>query len=609
MKITKHNIKYIILDMIIIFASLYLALILRFGNYIPTRYNQSFYMVIPFLLAFKILAYTFFGLYTIYWKNASVNEAFILTSSVLITSMITWAYFLFFRYLPLSIFFISIGTELIFTGLIRFIERYKYGASFFNINNPSNRRIMIIGAGDAGVAVLNEITRHDNEYGRVVSFIDDDPIKRNATIKGVAVDGTTNDIEKIVKIKKINAIIFAIPSMSMKTRAQILEKVKKLNVNVKLVPSMYEIINGQIDISKVRDVSINDLLGRDQIKLNTESLNDMIRDKTILVTGGGGSIGSELCRQIAKYSPKKLIILDIYENNAYDIQLELLRKYPDLDLDVCIESIRDRDRMKTVFEYYRPDLVFHAAAHKHVPLMENSYISAIKNNVFGTKNLLELADEYEVKKFVNISTDKAVNPTNIMGATKRIIEIMLQTINSKSNTEYVAVRFGNVLGSNGSVIPLFKKQIKEGGPVTVTHKDIIRYFMTIPEACQLVLQAGAIAKGGEIFILDMGEPVKILDLAENLIRLSGYVPYDEIPIEFTGLRPGEKLFEELLLNLEKSDKTEFDKIFVEKPQVHDEIQLHQSLNKFKNLVRGCTKEEMIEAIHELVPEFNHRENN
>lgn len=609
MKITKQNIKYVILDVIIIFASLYLALILRFGNYIPIRFNQSFYRVIPFLLAFKILSYTFLGLYTIYWKNASVNEAFVLTSSVLVTSMITWAYFLFFRYLPISIFFISIGMELIFTGLIRFIERYKYGASFFNKNNPNNRRIMIIGAGDAGVAVLNEITRHDNEYGRVVSFIDDDPTKRNATIKGVTVDGATDDINKVVKNKRINSIIFAIPSVSMKRRAEILEKVKKLNINVKLVPSMYEIINGKIDISKVRDVSIDDLLGRDQIKLNNESLSDMIHDKTILVTGGGGSIGSELCRQISRYSPKKLIILDIYENNAYDIQLELLRKYPDLDLDVCIESIRDKDRMRAVFEEYRPDLVFHAAAHKHVPLMEDSYISAIKNNVFGTKNLLELADEFQVKKFVNISTDKAVNPTNIMGATKRIIEIMLQTINNKSNTDYVAVRFGNVLGSNGSVIPLFKKQISQGGPVTVTHKDIIRYFMTIPEACQLVLQAGAIARGGEIFILDMGEPVKILDLAENLIRLSGFVPYEEIDIEFTGLRPGEKLFEELLLDLEKSDKTEFDKIFIEKPQVHDEKQLQESLSKFKKLVKGCTKQEMIEAIHELVPEFNHRENN
>lgn len=608
MKITKQNIKYVILDIIIIYASLYLALILRFGNNIPAKFDQAFYKVIPFLLAFKILSYTFLGIYTVYWRNASVNEAFMLTSSVLVTSIITWAYFLFFRYLPISIFFISIGMELIFTGLVRFIERYKYGASFLSKNSPNNKRVMIVGAGDAGVAVLNEIARHGNEYGRVVSFIDDDTSKKGATIKGVPVDGSTNIIDKVVKKKKINSIIFAIPSVSMKKRAEILDKIKKLNVNVKVVPSMYELINGKIDISSVRDVSIDDLLGRDQIVLNSESLKSMIEGKTILVTGGGGSIGSELCRQIAKYKPKKLIILDIYENNAYDIQLELLRKYPDLDLDVCIESIRDKDRLRFVFDKYRPDLVFHAAAHKHVPLMEDSYISAIKNNVFGSKNLLELADEFKVKKFVNISTDKAVNPTNIMGATKRIIEIMLQAINSKSETEYVAVRFGNVLGSNGSVIPLFKKQISEGGPVTVTHKDIIRYFMTIPEACQLVLQAGAIARGGEIFILDMGEPVKILDLAEKLISLSGFVPYEDIDIQFTGLRPGEKLFEELLLDLEKSDKTEFDKIFVEKPQNHDEYQLHQTLCKLGNLVHNGSKEEVIQAIKELVPEFNHKEN-
>lgn len=608
MKITKQNIKYVIIDAIIIFASLYLALILRFGTYIPQDFHKSFYYVIPFLLAFKLISYMILDIYTIYWKNASVNEAFILAISIVITSIIIWAFFLFFRYLPLSIFIISLGMELILTGLVRFVERYKYGGTFSNKKNPNNIRLLIIGAGDAGVAVLNEITRHDNEYGRVVAFVDDDPAKKNVSIKGVTVYGTTDDIADVVKNKKINSIILAIPSVSMKRRAEILDQVKNLNVDVKVVPSMYELLNGKADITKVRDVSIDDLLGRDQIVLNPEYLSGMIKDKTILVTGGGGSIGSELCRQIAKYSPKKVIILDIYENNAYSIQLELLRQYKDLDLEVCIESIRERDRMEFVFDNYRPDIVFHAAAHKHVPLMEDSYISAIKNNVFGTRNLLELADKYKVKRFVNISTDKAVNPTNIMGATKRIIEIMLQTINRKSETEYVAVRFGNVLGSNGSVIPLFKKQIANGGPVTVTHKDIIRYFMTIPEACQLVLQAGSIAKGGEIFILDMGEPVKILDLAENVISLSGFVPYQDIKIEFTGLRPGEKLFEELLLDLDNSDKTEFEKIFIEKPEVHDEEKLNKALQRFEELVKGCTKEEMVEAIHDLVPEFNHKEN-
>ena len=607
MKITKHNYKYIILDAIIIFASLYIALLLRFGNDIPPSYSDSLYTVIPFLVAFKVFAYFVSGIYSIWWRKASVNEAFKLAMAIVISSIILWVVFIFFRFLPLSIFFISLGIELIFTGLVRFIERYKNGKMFTN-KNPNNNRVLIIGAGEAGTAVLNEIINHNNEMGQVVSFVDDDPSKKNATVKGVGVDGTTDEIEDVVRKKAIDSIIFAIPSVSMKRRAEILNKVKDLNLNVKVVPSIYEIINGKIDISSVRDVSIDDLLGREQIILENASLSEMIQDKTILVTGGGGSIGSELCRQIANYSPKKLIILDIYENNAYSIQLELLKNHPDLDLDVCIESIRDKDRMEEIFSSYRPDLVFHAAAHKHVPLMETSYISAIKNNVFGTKNLLEMADKYKVKKFVNISTDKAVNPTNIMGATKRIIEIMLQSISPKSETEFVAVRFGNVLGSNGSVIPLFKKQIAQGGPVTVTHKDIIRYFMTIPEACQLVLQAGSIAKGGEIFILDMGEPVKILDLAENLIRLSGFVPHEEIKIEFTGLRPGEKLFEELLLDLENNEETEYDKIFIEKPVVHDQELLDRTLHKLEEKVKGCNKQEIIDTIKELVPEFNHQEN-
>ena len=489
-------------------------------------------------------------------------------------------------------------------SLVRFLEKYDHERYS---SKAVKKNVLIIGAGQGGLNVLNEVNHH-TEFGRVIGFIDDDLKKRDAVIKGSKVLGTTDDIVEVSNKYDIDTIIFAIPSADKKRRAEILDICKDANAEVKVVPGIYELISGEIVFNQIRDVSIDDLLGRDQIKLDTSSLRSMIENKTILVTGGGGSIGSELCRQIAKYSPNKLIILDIYENNAYDIQLELKRNYPDLDLEVCIESIRDRKRMKYVFDHYRPDIVFHAAAHKHVPLMEDSYISAVKNNVLGTKNLLDMADKYKVKKFVNISTDKAVNPTNIMGATKRIIEIMLQTINNHSETDFVAVRFGNVLGSNGSVIPLFKKQIKEGGPVTVTHKDIIRYFMTIPEACQLVLQAGAIAKGGQIFILDMGEPVKILDLAENLIRLSGYIPYEDIQIEFTGLRPGEKLYEELLLNLENSDKTEFEKIYIEKPVVHDEEKLNRSLEKFKVLVEGCEKQEMIDAIKELVPEFNHKEN-
>lgn len=604
MKVNKPNIKYIIIDALIIAVSVYLGLLLRFDAKIPTLYMSAFYKVLPIIIIFKLVVYFLVNIYTVYWPTASVNEAMLLGFSVAATSIAVLIFIRYNRHLPLSTIFISSIIEIIFMGLVRFLEKYEHERYS---SKAVKKNVLIIGAGQGGLNVLNEVNHH-TEFGRVIGFIDDDLKKRDAVIKGSKVLGTTDDIVEVSNKYDIDTIIFAIPSADKKRRAEILDICKDANAEVKVVPGIYELISGEIVFNQIRDVSIDDLLGRDQIKLDTSSLRSMIENKTILVTGGGGSIGSELCRQIAKYSPNKLIILDIYENNAYDIQLELKRNYPDLDLEVCIESIRDRKRMKYVFDHYRPDIVFHAAAHKHVPLMEDSYISAVKNNVLGTKNLLDMADKYKVKKFVNISTDKAVNPTNIMGATKRIIEIMLQTINNHSETDFVAVRFGNVLGSNGSVIPLFKKQIKEGGPVTVTHKDIIRYFMTIPEACQLVLQAGAIAKGGQIFILDMGEPVKILDLAENLIRLSGYIPYEDIQIEFTGLRPGEKLYEELLLNLENSDKTEFEKIYIEKPVVHDEEKLNRSLEKFKVLVEGCEKQEMIDAIKELVPEFNHKEN-
>lgn len=608
MKITKNNIKYIILDAIIIVLSLGLALYLRFDGFIPQRFVEMFTRFLPYVLAFKLIAYIVFNIYSVYWKNASVSEALLLGFSVSTTSFLVLIYLTMFKYsMPRSVIIISAIIEIIFMGLIRYIEKFRHENHVAQDNTLSDKRVLIIGAGQSGLSILNEINHH-RKFGKVVAFVDDDLSKQDALVKGIKVCGKTSDIEKVVREKKINSIIFAIPTATHQRRAEILDSIKHLNIQVKIVPGIYEIIDGKVDFAKIRDVSIDDLLGRDQVSLDNSSLKNMIMDKTILVTGGGGSIGSELCRQIAKYRPKKLVILDVYENNAYSIQLELLRNYRDLDLDVCIESIRDRDRIEYIFSHYRPDIVFHAAAHKHVPLMEDSYISAVKNNVFGTKNLLEMADKYKVSKFVNISTDKAVNPTNIMGATKRIIEIMLQAIDKKSETDYVAVRFGNVLGSNGSVIPLFKKQIEEGGPVTVTHKDIIRYFMTIPEACQLVLQAGSIARGGEIFILDMGKPVKILDLAENLIRLSGFVPYEDIKIEFTGLRPGEKLFEELILDLDNSDKTVFDKIYIERPASHDEGRLKTSLEELNKLCKGCEKEEMVDAIKRLVPEFNHKEN-
>ena len=601
---------YLFIDFLIIILSFYISLFLRFDGNIPTFFVNNFKKYILAIVLIKVVIFYLFNFYKIYWKVASIEELVNLAFGVFTPNFMIFLYVLANRKFPLSVIGISAILDFLLIGFARFVLRYRSdkSKSCEPINSIKNN-IMIVGAGEAGILVLDEYRKHPN-LGQVTSFIDDDDEKKGQYIKGIEVDGSISQIPSIVKKKNIDEIILAIPSLDDEDRKYILDTCTKTNKKVKVLPGIYEIIDGKFDVSKIRDVEIEDLLGRDSIKLDQSSLSGMIKDRTIMVTGGGGSIGSELSRQIAKYQPKKLVILDIYENNAYSIQMELERKYKDdLDLEVVIESIRDRERMDYIFNLYKPDIVFHAAAHKHVPLMEDSYISAIKNNVFGTKNLLEISDKYQVKKFVNISTDKAVNPTNIMGATKRIIEIMLQTINQHSKTDYVAVRFGNVLGSNGSVIPLFKKQINDGGPVTVTHPDIIRYFMTIPEACQLVLQAGAIAKGGEIFILDMGEPVKILDLAENLISLSGLVPYKDIDIVFTGLRPGEKLYEELLLNLENSDKTSFEKIYIEKPEEHNTKELEKNLENLRQLGNSdASKDEIIKAIEKIVPTFSHKEN-
>lgn len=426
------------------------------------------------------------------------------------------------------------------------------------------RRIMVVGAGEAGRIALSDLKK-DANYGRAIVVVDDDPNKQGSLICDVKIEGRCKDIEMLCVKHSIDEIIVAIPSMTTQEKKKVLAECIKAKRNVKIVPSYLNDLHQRAVLDFIRDIKIEDLLGRDSVSLDTTEILGYIKDKTVLVTGGGGSIGSELCRQIAQYNPAMLLILDIYENNAYDLQQELQRQYPQLKLEVLIASVRDRKHLKQIFEQYAPEVVFHAAAHKHVPLMEFNPSAAVKNNVFGTLNLVELANVHRVKRFVLISTDKAVNPTNVMGATKRVAEMIVQTYNALSKTEFVAVRFGNVLGSNGSVVPLFMKQISHGGPVTVTHPDIIRYFMTIPEAAQLVLQAGALAKGGEIFLLDMGEPVKIDDLARKLILLSGFTPDVDIKIEYTGLRPGEKLYEELLLAEEETAATKSDKIFISKP--------------------------------------------
>lgn len=470
--------------------------------------------------------------------------------------------------------------------------------------NTDISRVLIIGAGCAGEMVVKELEKNPQLNKKAVAIIDDDITRIGDQVSGVDIVGTRNSILKIVKLYKIDEIIFSIANISKKGKKEIIDICKNTNCKIKTIPGIYEIIDGKVDIKQVRDVEIEDLLGREPIEVDFNLMGSYIQDSTILVTGAGGSIGSELCRQIANIMPKKLIMLDNYENNLYSIQQELIRKYGDsIKMIAVVASIREQKRMEKIFDKYRPEVVFHAAAHKHVPLMENSPGEAIKNNIFGTLNVAMLSSKYNVKRFLLISTDKAVNPTNVMGATKRAAEMIIQSLNEESKTEFVAVRFGNVLGSNGSVIPLFKKQIEEGGPVTVTHPKIIRYFMTIEEAVGLVIQAGGMAKGGEIFVLDMGEPVKILDLAKNLIRLSGFEPDVDIKIVFTGLRPGEKLYEELLMSEEGLLDTKHKKIFIGRPIDFDKNDLQKYLIELRNIVLEEDDELMEQAMKNLVPTF------
>lgn len=485
-------------------------------------------------------------------------------------------------------------------------------ARYERINKNQDNKVnnlLIIGAGMGAREIVIAIKNNMRDKYNIVGIIDDDISKINHYILGVKVLGTRYDIPKIVKEKNVDLIFFAINKIDAISRKKILEICQETGIKTRVLPTTEEVITKQGAINSLRDVQIEDLLGREPVHLDNKNINSLIKNKTVLVTGGGGSIGSELCRQIVKYDPKRLVILDIYENNLYDIEMELRAEYPKLNLEAIVASVRDKARLNNVFETYKPEIVFHAAAHKHVPLMEKSPLEAIKNNVFGTYNVVNCADEYGVEKFVLISTDKAVNPTNIMGASKRVCEMIVQAKNNVSKTEYAAVRFGNVLGSNGSVIPLFKKQIERGGPVTVTHKDITRFFMTIPEAVQLILQAVTYAKGGEIFVLDMGEPVKIYDLAVSLIKLLGYEPNVDIPIEITGLRPGEKLYEEILMSEEGLTSTKHDKIFISKPMHMEMTELEEKLNILKELEYNekYSNENIKNVMKEVVPTYREPE--
>ena len=492
---------------------------------------------------------------------------------------------------------------LIFT--IRFIPRARKALKV-HMSKRSGRkqqRIMIVGGGFAGDALIRDLRVRNNVEMVPVCVLDDDENKLNFYLNGVKIVGKICEVERFAEEYAVDEIVIAIPSATKKEMSAIIDVCRKAKKKLKTMPSMYQIATGEVSLSDIKEVSIEDVLGRDQINVNINEIIGYIEGKVVLVTGGGGSIGSELCRQIAMHNPKQLVIVDIYENNTFEIEQELVESIPNLNLKALIASVRDANKIDKIFEQYRPNIVFHAAAHKHVPLMETSPNEAVKNNVFGTYNVASSAAKYGADKFILISTDKAVNPTNVMGATKRICEMIIQTFAKKhENTEFAAVRFGNVLGSNGSVIPHFKKQIKSGGPVTVTHKDIVRYFMTIPEAVSLVLQAGAYAKGGEIFVLDMGEPVRIYDLAEKLIMLSGFEPNVDIDIKITGLRPGEKLFEERLMAEEGLKTTENKMISIGKPLEIDEKFLFEKLDELKKEAYAET-DEMKQLVHELVPTY------
>lgn len=598
----------VFLDFVLINASLILAYLLRLDSiFINPRYTK-FVNEIPQLIIItscvKLITYIIFKLYSSLWKYAGVYEL----SKVVLASLVSNTFMLGYVFLtqtpiPRSIFIIAFFIDCFFIGGIRFSYRiFRRVVRGEVLIMKSGKRVMLIGAGDAGAALINEYHMHPELKCTPVAIIDDSRGKLNKKLSGVPVLGTREDIVKIAVDKLIDEIVITIPSAPPKTINELFTICSNTKCKVKILPSLSQLIDETVSVQKIRDVNIEDLLGRDPVQLDNNEIGNLINGQVVMVTGGGGSIGSELCRQIAGFSPKRLIILDNYENNAYDIQNELLVKYPKLNLSTIIASVREKGRLDNIFRTHRPDIIFHAAAHKHVPLMEANPTEAIKNNVFGTLNVAECADKYSAKKFVMISTDKAVNPTNIMGATKRIAEMIIQAFSKQSKTDFVAVRFGNVLGSNGSVIPLFKKQIEQGGPVTVTDPEIIRYFMTIPEAVQLVLQAGAMAEGGEIFVLDMGEPVKIYDLAKNLIKLSGFEPDVDIKIEFTGLRPGEKLYEELLLAEEGVQATKNNKIYVAQPLHTDMAILRREIEYLKDIIMN-NADEAKEYIKVIVPNY------
>ena len=593
----------IIMVNIVVLGAMWVRLEFSFRLLEESGFVEGYLKVAPVYTVVCLVIFTFFRLYRSLWEYASIDELrYLILAAVAAAAGGCVISNLMGVYLPRSL--PVLNGVFLFLGLTG--ERYAYRVARRWRNRLSESRLrptMLIGAGAGGAMALQELHTSSHSQNRVVCIIDDDPAKKGSLLKGVEVIGGREEILRAVERFGVTDIILAIPTASQKDKRDIIDICQKTSCRLQTLPSLYQLASGQVSVKQIRDVKVEDLLGRDRVQVNLGEIGAYIQGKTVLVTGGGGSIGSELCRQVARQQPRQLIIFDIYENNAYAIQQELKYRYPELDLVVLIGSVRDKERVEQVFDFYRPEIVCHAAAHKHVPLMEDSPNEAVKNNVFGTLNVAKMADTYGVESFVLISSDKAVNPTNVMGASKRICEMIVQVLSQHSRTRFVAVRFGNVLGSNGSVIPLFRSQIERGGPVTVTHRDIVRYFMTISEAVSLVLQACVYAKGGEVFVLDMGEPVRIDDLARKMIRLSGFEPDVDIPIVYTGLRPGEKLYEELLMQDEGLDKTPNELIFIGHFNDFDRERLIERLEELEEASRS-NSDHIRDLIRQLVKTYH-----
>ncbi|MBP1962316.1 polysaccharide biosynthesis protein [Paenibacillus aceris] len=603
MKFGSRKTILVLLDMVLICLSILIAYLLRFDLHIPHAYLNQFiaYAAVSMIVGSASLIY--FKMYKRVWEYASIGEVITIIKAVLVTCTVSYLIMLLLHEprVPFSVYVRVLENMILIIGASRFLWRVLRDKYYKKKTNKKNA--LIIGAGDCGIIIAKELKFNPSAPVYPVAFIDDDPFKYKHLVMGIPVLGGRNEIIRIAELYEIEEIIIAMPSVSKVEVSEIIDICKHTKAKMKIIPRINDLIEGKVSINAIRDVQVEDLLGRDPINVDLDGIANYVQDKVVLVTGAGGSIGSELCRQIAHFQPSKLILLGHGENSIYVIEKEISRKFPALKIEPVIADVQDLERMKDVFRIFQPKVVFHAAAHKHVPLMERNPAEAIKNNVFGTRNVAECAHQYKAERFVLVSTDKAVNPTSVMGATKRIAELIIQSLDRVSQTKFVAVRFGNVLGSRGSVIPHFKEQIALGGPVTVTHPEMVRYFMTIPEAVQLVIQAGAFAKGGEVFILDMGDPVKIVDLATDLIRLSGFEPGVDIEINFTGMRPGEKLYEELLLSEEGIGNTTHDRIFVGSPSKISHSELAKEIVRLEKIV--CEEQGTVrEAVKHLVPNFS-----